>query len=56
MNIISIVIITILALIDVVLAFLLIKSYKLFNNMQATIIMLKTLLDRNDVDGNNKKY
>ena len=48
MNLIFIAVIITLALICIILMFLLIKSYRLFNNMQATIIMQKGLLESNN--------
>ena len=48
MNLIFIAVIFTLALIDIVLVFLLTKSFRVFNNMQATITMLKGLLESNN--------
>ena len=48
MNLTFLAFIIVLALIDVVLALLLIKLYRLFSNMQTTIIMQKELSERNN--------
>lgn len=55
METILIILIIVLVLIVVLLLTILYKAYRLFNNMQATIIMQKALIDRDDANENNQK-
>lgn len=47
--------IIVLVFIVIALSIILYKAYKLFKNMQTTIIMQKALIDRAEANGNNQK-